>query len=190
MLEADTLNPDLPVINLKIVRNSNHPWIFQKMVEKPSQKIHNGSLVEIRDKDGNWAGRGIYNGHSRIALRVLTTNPSEKLDDTFFKSKLKSAISLREEVLKLHQKTNAYRLVHGEGDGLSGLIIDKLGNTIVMEFFSAGMYRLKDTFESILLEHYPNHQITWFAEDHVQKQESFQCKVPQFTIKPETITEN
>ena len=190
MLETDTLNPDLPVINLKIVRNSNHPWIFQKMVEKPSQKIHNGSLVEIRDKDGNWAGRGIYNGHSRIALRVLTTNPSEKLDDAFFKSKLKSAISLREEVLKLHQKTNAYRLVHGEGDGLSGLIIDKLGNTIVMEFFSAGMYRLKDTFESILLEHYPNHQITWFAEDHVQKQESFQCKVPQFTIKPETITEN
>lgn len=160
------------------------------MVEKPDIKVPNGAIVEIQDRDGNWAGRGLYNGHSRIALRVLTTTPEEILDENFFRKKISTAIQLREQILNLSSVTNAYRLIHGEGDGLSGLIVDKLGNTIVIEFFSAGMYRIKDIIEKVLLEHYPGHQITWFADDHVQKQESFNCKAPPASIRPETITEN
>lgn len=190
MSDTNTLNGANPIIKLKIVRNSNHPWIFQKMVEKPDTKVPNGAIVEIQDRDGNWAGRGLYNGHSRIALRVLTTTPDEFLDENFFRKKIGAAIYLREQILNLSAVTSAYRLIHGEGDGLSGLIVDKLGNTIVIEFFSAGMYRIKDTLEAIFLEHYPGHQITWFADDHVQKQESFNCKAPPATIRPETITEN
>ena len=62
----------LPLIQLKIERRSNHPWIFQKMVEKPEPHAQPGSVVDIVDRDGHWVGRGFYNGHSRIALRVLT----------------------------------------------------------------------------------------------------------------------
>lgn len=186
----ETNTPKLPVIKLKIVRNSNHPWIFQKMIEKPDQKIQNGSIVDIHDRAGTWVGRGIFNGHSRISLRILTSNQNEPIDETFFEKKIGLAVQLRKETLELEKSTNAYRLIHGEGDGLSGLIIDKFGKTIVIEFFSSGMYRLKDTIQSTLLKHYPGHQITWFAESHVQKQESFNCKEPDYEIKPEVINEN
>ncbi|NBR06205.1 MAG: class I SAM-dependent rRNA methyltransferase [Planctomycetes bacterium] len=186
----DTINPKLPVIKLKIVRNSNHPWIFQKMIEKPDQKIPNGCIVDIEDRAGAWVGRGIFNGHSRISLRILTTIQNEQIDETFFDKKIGSAVGLRKEILNLEASTNAYRLIHGEGDGLSGLIVDKFGKTIVVEFFSSGMYRLKDTIQTILLKHYPNHQITWFAESHVQKQESFNCKEPEYIINSEIINEN
>ena len=72
------MNPSAnPVIHLKIERRSNHPWIFQKMVEKPDPKPKPGSIVDIVDRDGTFAGRGFYNGHSRIALRVLTARPDE-----------------------------------------------------------------------------------------------------------------
>lgn len=160
------------------------------MIEKPDQKIPNGCIVDIEDRAGAWAGRGIFNGHSRISLRILTTNQDEPIDEAFFDKKIGLAVDLRKETLNLEASTNAYRLIHGEGDGLSGLIIDKFGKTIVIEFFSSGMYRLKDPIQAILLKHYPEHQITWFAESHVQKQESFNCKEPGYDINPEIINEN
>jgi len=186
----DTINPILPVIKLKIVRNSNHPWIFQKMIEKPDQKIPNGCIVDIEDRTGAWVGRGIFNGHSRISLRVLTDNQTEPIDQGFFEKKIGLAVRLRKETLKLEDSTNAYRLIHSEGDGLSGLIVDKFGKTIVIEYFSSGMYRLKEFIQSTLLKYYPEHQFTWFAESHVQKQESFVCKEPTSSVSPEVITEN
>lgn len=186
----DTINPILPVIKLKIVRNSNHPWIFQKMIEKPDQKIPNGCVVDIEDRTGAWVGRGIFNGHSRISLRVLTGNQNEPIDEVFFEKKIGLAVKLRKETLKLEDSTNAYRLIHGEGDGLSGLIVDKFGKTIVIEYFSSGMYRLREYIQSSLLKYYPEHQFTWFAESHVQKQESFVCKEPTSSVSPEVINEN
>ncbi|MCC6596834.1 MAG: RlmI/RlmK family 23S rRNA methyltransferase, partial [Rhodanobacteraceae bacterium] len=58
----------LPLIRLKTERRSNHPWIFQKMVEKPADRPKPGSIVDIVDREGRFAGRGFYNGHSRISL--------------------------------------------------------------------------------------------------------------------------
>src|SRR5258707_10866273 len=93
--------PANPVVQLKIERRSNHPWIFQKMVEKPEPKPRPGSVVDIYDRDGTFAGRGFYNGHSRIALRVLTAEPDEAVDQAFFARKIDAAVRLRCEVLKL-----------------------------------------------------------------------------------------
>src|SRR5689334_22093788 len=76
--------PPLPVINLKIQRRSAHPWVFQKMVEKPATRLPPGSVVDVHDRDGTWVGRGFYNGHSRITLRILTADPGEPIDDAFF----------------------------------------------------------------------------------------------------------
>ena len=59
----------LPVIRLKTERRSTHPWIFQKMVEKPDVRPKPGSVVEIIDREGNFAGRGFYNGHSKLCAR-------------------------------------------------------------------------------------------------------------------------
>lgn len=168
----------LPLIQLKTERRSNHPWIFQKMVEKPEPKPKPGTVVDIVDREGHFAGRGFYNGHSRIALRVLTQDPDEAVDEAFFARKIAEAVSLRREVLKLDAFTDAYRLIHSEGDGLSGLVVDRFANTLVVEYFSAGMFKQRDLIRRCLLEHFPDADLYAFAEVHVQKQESFDCAVP------------
>src|SRR5215472_14790615 len=93
--------PALPAVRLKIARRSSHPWIFQKMVEKPATRLPGGSAVDILDRDGQWVGRGLYNGHSRIALRLLTSDPAEAIDDAFFARRLERAVALRRDWLGL-----------------------------------------------------------------------------------------
>jgi len=180
---------ELPKVKLKIVRRSSHPWIFQKMVEKPAVKPPNGCIVDIHDRDGTWCGRGIWNGHSRIALRVLTTKPAEAIDEAFFAAKIEAAIRLRRDLLQLDKVTDAYRVIHSEGDGLSGLVVDRFGSVIVIEYFSSGMHKHRDLIREILGRHYPNSTFYWFAEEHVGKQESFDCWPPAVP-EPTTITEN
>jgi 23S rRNA (cytosine1962-C5)-methyltransferase len=179
----------LPVVRLKIVRRSSHPWVFQKMVEKPYERIPPGSVVDVEDRDGNRVGRGFYNGHSRISLRMLTADPNEAIDADFFSRKLSRAISLRRDWLKLDAVTDSYRLVHSEGDGLSGLVVDRFASTIVLEFFSAGMFRFRDVIRSTLETQFPGSSFHWFAEEHVQKQESFDCRASE-PPPPMVITEH
>ncbi len=169
----------LPQVKLKIVRRSSHPWIFQKMVEKPAERIPPGSVVDIIDRDGKWAGRGFFNSHSRIALRLLTEKADEAIDADFFARRIGRAVELRRGWLNLDAVTDACRLVHSEGDGLSGLVVDRFGSTLVLEFFSAGMYRFCRVFQEILTQHFPASQFYWFAEEHVRKQESFDCHAPE-----------
>jgi 23S rRNA (cytosine1962-C5)-methyltransferase len=180
---------ELPQVRLKIVRRSSHPWVFQKMVEKPTGKLPCGTVVDVIDRDGQWAGRGFYNGHSRIALRILTADPNEAVDEAFFARRLDQAVALRRDALKLDAVSDAYRLVHSEGDGLSGLVADRFGQVIVLEFFAAGMYRFRPVLQEVLARHYPGSTFYWFAEEHVQKQESIDCRSPE-PPAPGVITEN
>ena len=179
----------LPQVRLKIVRRSSHPWVFQKMVEKPTTRLPGGSVVDIIDRDGQWVGRGLYNGHSRIALRVLTADVNEAIDATFFARRLERCVALRRQGLGLDAVSDAYRLVHSEGDGLSGLVVDRFGSVLVLEFFSAGMYRFRQAIQDALTVHYPDSRFYWFAEEHVQKQESFDCRAPE-PPSPEVIGEH
>ncbi|MBI1831059.1 MAG: class I SAM-dependent rRNA methyltransferase [Planctomycetes bacterium] len=169
---------DLPQVKLKIVRRSSHPWIFQKMVEKPADRIPPGTIVDIVDRDNQWVGRGFFNWHSRIALRLLTSQKDEAIDAAFFAKRIQRAIELRRNLLKLDDVTNAYRLIHSEGDGLCGLVVDRFGSTIVVEFFSTGMFRVRQILQDALAGHFPDAAFYWFAEEHVQKQESFDCRPP------------
>jgi 23S rRNA (cytosine1962-C5)-methyltransferase len=179
----------LPQVRLKISRRSSHPWIFQKMVEKTASRLHAGMVVDIQDREGQWVGRGLFNGHSRIALRVLTADPAEKIDRDFFERRLERAIQFRRQWLKLDAVTDAYRLVHSEGDQLSGLVVDRFGETLVLEFFAAGMFRFRSVIQEVLANHFPNSHFYWFAEEHVQKQESFDCRPPE-PPPPTIVTEH
>jgi 23S rRNA (cytosine1962-C5)-methyltransferase len=183
------MSSELPQIRLKIERRSNHPWVFQKMVEKPATRVPPGSVVDVVDRGGGFAGRGFYNGHSRIALRLLTAKPDEAIDAAFFERRIGYAVQLRRKVFQLDAVTDAYRLVHSEGDDLSGLVVDRFGSTIVIEFFSAGMYKQREAIEAALLKEYPGSSFYWFAEEHVQKQESFDCRTLE-PPAPFTITEH
>ncbi|MBB5015529.1 class I SAM-dependent rRNA methyltransferase [Rehaibacterium terrae] len=178
----------LPAVRLKIERRSNHPWIFQKMVEKPAQKPKPGSVVDIHDNTGAWVGRGFYNGHSRIALRVLTENPDEAIDEAFFHAKIAEAVRLRREILRLDAVSDAWRVFHSEGDGISGLVVDRYGDLLVVEFFSAGAFRHRDWIYAALRAQFPGCRFYAFAEEHVQKQESFDFRAPEAPA-PSIITE-
>ncbi len=179
----------LPQVRLRIERRSSHPWIFQKMVQKPSQRLPPGSVVDILDRGGQWVGRGFYNGHSRIMLRVLTTDASEAIDAAFFERRLSRAIAFRRNTLKLDAVSDAYRLVHSEGDELGGLVVDRFGPLLVLEFFAAGMFRFREVIQDLLAPQFPGSMIYWFAEEHVQKQESFDCRPPE-PPRPAIITEH
>ncbi len=122
-------------------------------------------------------------------LRVLTSDPAEVIDDAFFARRLGQAVALRRDWLGLDAVSNAYRLVHSEGDGLSGLVVDRFGASIVLEFFAAGMYRFRPAIESALAAHFPDSRFYWFAEEHVQKQESFDCRSPDAPA-PDVIVEH
>ena len=167
------MNTPNPTVRLKNAWRSSHPWIFQKLVEKPAAKPKSGTLVEVVGVDGEWIGRGFYNGHSRIAVRILETHPDIPVDAGWFSRKIADAVSLRGDVLKLDAVSDAWRVVHSEGDGLSGLVVDRYGDLIVVEFFAAGMFRHREWIYEALREQFPGCRFHSFADEHVQKQESF-----------------
>ena len=175
------MTSDLPVVRLKNAWKSTHPWIFQRLVEKPLQKPKPGSLVQAYGVDGAFIGTGFYNGHSRIALRILETNPDVVIDADWFSHKIAEAIRLRREVLKLDEVSNAWRVFHSEGDGISGLVIDRYDDLLVVGFFSAGAWRHRDLIFNVLREQFPGCRFHSFADEHVQKQESFDYRDTQGT---------
>src|SRR3989304_3532992 len=149
----------LPVLSLKARRNSLHPWIFNRMIRHPQKNLKPGTLVEVVSKEGEFIGRGIYNYKSNIGIRLLTENISELPDQKFFLKKLEQAKSLREEILQIHTTSDSYRLVHGEADGLSGLIIDKFADVFVVEPYSAGYRETMGWIASSLQSLYPGSRI-------------------------------
>ncbi len=183
------MESELPRVTLKTTHHSRHPWIFQKMVERPSQKLKSGTVVDIFEKGGEWYGRGFYNGFSKITLRVLTDKQDELINADFFKRRIDQAVKLRHSELNLPAVTDAYRLVHAEGDNLGGLVVEKFGNMLVLEFFSAGMFQMKDEIMSALRAHFPECEFYWFADPHVERLESIKCDSPP-TPRPFQITEH
>jgi len=121
-------------------------------------------------------------------VRILETHPDVPVDAGWFSRKIAEAVSLRREVLKLDDVSDAWRVVHSEGDGLSGLVVDRYGDLLVVEFFSAGMFRHREWIYEALTEQFPGCRFHSFADEHVQKQESFDYRgsVP---AEPAIITE-
>lgn len=178
-----------PVVRLKNAWRSSHPWIFQKLVDKPAQRPKPGSIVDVLGVDGEFIGRGFYNGHSRIAVRILETDPDVSVDAGWFARRIAEAVRLRRDVLKLDEISDAWRVVHSEGDGLSGLVVDRYADLLVVEFFAAGMFRHREWIYAALREQFPGCRFHSFADEHVQKQESFDFRGSE-PAAPALITEH
>ncbi|MBO7139898.1 MAG: class I SAM-dependent rRNA methyltransferase [Prevotella sp.] len=118
-----------------------HPWIFSGAIHHIDNGISEGDVVRVVTSDGRFAATGHYQGGS-IAVRVLSFT-DVPIDDAFWQQRLKAALDARRAMgfLDNSQQTTAFRLVHGEGDMLSGLIIDIYGRTAVMQAHSIGMHR-------------------------------------------------
>src|SRR3546814_14706726 len=107
------MNSESTVVRLRNAWRSSHPWIFQKLVDKPVAKPKPGSIVDVVGIDGEWIGRGFCNGHSRIALRILETDRDVPVDAAWFARKVAAAVALRRDVLKLDAISAAWRVEIG-----------------------------------------------------------------------------
>lgn len=169
----------LPRIRLKSDRAPGHPWVWSAQVHKPEGRLPPGSVVEVVDANGRFVGHGFWNGHARIALRLLSRDPAQAIDAPWIAARIGEAVALRRELLQLDRASDAWRVVHSEGDGLSGLIVDRYADILVIEYFAAGMWKFREAIHAALLVHFPGARLYWFAESHVQKQESFDCRSPE-----------
>lgn len=116
-----------------------HPWIFSGAIHHTDNGIEEGEVVRIVSEKGEFIAVGHYQQGS-IAVRVLTFNDVD-IDDNFWYSRIQSALNMRVDIgLADSSDTNAFRLVHGEGDLLPGLIIDVYDKTAVMQAHSIGMH--------------------------------------------------
>lgn len=115
-----------------------HPWVFSGAIASLPDDIEEGETVKVTAADGTPLGIGHYQIGS-IAVRMLS-NITEEINDTFYAERLSSAFNLRRSLGLIRDDNNAYRLVHGEGDFLPGLIVDVYGHTAVMQAHSPGMH--------------------------------------------------
>lgn len=115
-----------------------HPWVFSGAIASLPDDIEEGETVKVTAADGTPLGIGHYQIGS-IAVRMLS-NVTEEINDTFYAERLSSAFNLRRSLGLIRDDNNAYRLVHGEGDFLPGLIVDVYGHTAVMQAHSPGMH--------------------------------------------------
>ena len=128
-----------------------HPWVFSGAVERIEGAPASGDTVAVCDATGGflaWAG---YSAQSQITAKVWSWHAEEKIDADFFRKKITQALSMRRD-LSLARDSNGMRLIHGESDGLPGLIVDQYDNVIVMQLGSAGAERWRDTCADILQE--------------------------------------
>lgn len=114
-----------------------HPWVFSGAIDK-ADKLEEGDLVTVYSHDGSLIGNGQYQIGS-IAVRMLSFDDSE-IDEEFFVTRLENAFSLRKNLNLMRTDNNAFRLVHGEGDFLPGLVVDVYGTTAVVQAHSPGMH--------------------------------------------------
>ena len=126
-----------------------HPWIFSGAIKAIEEGIEEGDVVRVLTNQGNFIAMGHYQIGS-IAVRVLSFS-DVKIDKAFYESRLTSAFDARKAmgvvretatrgIMGAEEPNTTYRLVHGEGDNLPGLIIDVYGNTAVMQAHSVGVH--------------------------------------------------
>jgi 23S rRNA (cytosine1962-C5)-methyltransferase len=126
-----------------------HPWVFSGAIQRMDEGIEEGELVRVMTVSGDFIAVGHYQQGS-IAVRVLTFS-DVLIDDEFWHSRLLSALQMRQAIgIADNPQNNTYRLVHGEGDLLPGLIIDVYGQTAVMQAHSIGMHLCRKEIARVL----------------------------------------
>ena len=123
-----------------------HPWIFESAIARGGADA--GETVRVESDSGQFLGWAAFSPASKIRARVWSFDEALRIDAAFFTAACASAVKARAR-FDIH--SNAMRLVHGESDGLPGLIVDRYGDTLVAQFTSSGVERWKDVIADALL---------------------------------------
>lgn len=132
-----------------------HPWVFSGAIKNMNEQPQEGDLVEVQAYDGSFLGVGHYEIGS-IAVRILSFTPCE-VNESFWEHRIDAAYQLRRTLGLTERKDNdTYRLVHGEGDSLPGLIVDIYRHSAVIQAHSVGMHHVRNDIANALMKIVPN----------------------------------
>lgn len=126
-----------------------HPWVFSGAIDQWDDSIEEGDLVSVYTHDGKFVGNGHFQVGS-ISVRILSFD-SEAIDEEFFSKRLNAAMKMRTALNLLREDNTSFRLVHGEGDFLPGLVVDIYGNTAVVQAHSPGMHFARNAIANALV---------------------------------------
>jgi 23S rRNA (cytosine1962-C5)-methyltransferase len=176
-----------PVVRLRAAATAqHHPWIFRRTLRSVDGTPADGEEVVVVNAEGLPIGRGLYHRRSNIAVRFLSSDPLRAFDEEFFRERIVRAVALRREILRLDRHTDAYRLVHAESDGLSGLIVDRYRDLLVAEFFSVALYQRRELLRALLTEQFPDSRVVFKLPAAASDLEG----LPQHVSAEETIPED
>jgi len=138
-----------PIVKLKQQRSDRllHPWVFDNEVAagpEPASAFSDGDIVRVIDARGKATGVGYFNSRSKIAVRYVSRNPEAVIDDRFWRELVGKAASYRKLRYAAGGLPPAYRLSHGEADGLPGLVVDVYGDYAVVQFLALGVERVRN----------------------------------------------
>jgi 23S rRNA (cytosine1962-C5)-methyltransferase len=114
---------------------AGHPWVFRRAIEAAPRGLEAGAVVDVVE-DGRFVARGYFDPHSAISVRILTRDAAEVIDAGFWRRRVRRAVALREALVR---GTTGLRLVHGESDGLPGVVADRYAGHVVLKLYSAGL---------------------------------------------------
>lgn len=178
----------LPEVRLKVRVQGRHPQFFRKMVRKPQERLPAGAAVFVKDREGKPVGTGFYNSRSEIALRMLARESVRDVD-RFVLERLVDACELRDKRLQLPKVSDGYRLCHAEGDGLPGLVIDKLGDSIVAQVYALAIMPYMEAIGQRLLSRYRGSQLLLNVDKDAAVREGIE-KQPRPRPQQTTVTEH
>lgn len=128
-----------------------HPWIYSGAVGQVNGNPQAGDTVEVRNASGDWLGRAAYSPASQIRARLWTWDAEEAVDEAYFRTRIERALALRRALISPGE-TDSYRLIHGESDGLPGLVVDRYAGWLVVQILSAGIEPHRDLLAGLLAE--------------------------------------
>jgi 23S rRNA (cytosine1962-C5)-methyltransferase len=133
----------MPIVRLKAGHVqpiwSGHPWVYAQAVDRVEGGATAGDEVSVVDPRGNLLGRGFYSPGSAIPVRLLVRDDATHLDASFFRARLERAVAHRATLGLPSEQTTGFRQVHAEGDGMPGLIVDRLGDALSVQLATIGM---------------------------------------------------
>ena len=129
-----------------------HPWVFVGAIDRVEGTPADGDDVDLYSSDTNFIARGLFNSQSKIHVRLYSWEPEVPLDAAFFKERIARAVDLRHHVLNLAGPNKAYRVVFSESDVLSGLVVDRYGDWLAVQFTALGLAKRRDEICDVLRE--------------------------------------
>jgi 23S rRNA (cytosine1962-C5)-methyltransferase len=169
-----SLTPDEPLPTMAVRAAGHRQFVYRKMIEGPvgAAAPNHGDLVRVVDREGLHLGYALWNGRSQISLRFLSRTLNVPGPE-FWGRRIDAAVALRTTVLGLDRETSAYRVIHAEGDGLSGLIVDRYDDVISVQIFSLGIYQRMQPILSLCASRLGTAHYRVAVDERVALQEDF-----------------